>query len=417
MTHVYMLDIKFIRENKELVEKNSLTRNVKIDFDVLLKLDQEKVELQQKIDVLRAERNAGSKTKPTPEQIEQMKRVGEEIKQLEAETAVKEAALKDLVIKIPNINHPSTPVGKDDSENQVARFEGQKPEFDFAVKEHFDVASVKDLMDMDRGAKVSGSRFYYLKGKLAILERAIMQFAIDTVLKKGFELILPPVLVKENAMYGTGFFPADKNEVYTVNPGEDNLYLVGTSEVPLIYMHSDEVFERTDLPKKYVAITPCFRREAGSYGKDTKGLFRVHQFYKVEMVVFCTPEKSWELHEELLKIEEEVISALGIHYQVVNVCSGDLGFPAAKKYDCEGWFPGQGKYRELTSTSNTTDYQARRSNIKYKTADGKREYVYTLNGTVASDRPMLAIIENFQQADGSVLVPEVLRKYTGFDRI
>ncbi len=412
-----MLDIKFIRENKELVEKNSLTRNVKIDFDALLKFDAEKIALQQKIDILRAERNAGSKSKPTPEQIEQMKKVGEEIKQLEAEVAVKEAGLKELVIKIPNINHPSTPIGKDDSENQVARLEGKKPAFDFAVKEHFDVSSVKDLMDMERGAKVSGSRFYYLKGKLAILERAIMQFAIDTVVNKGFELILPPVLVKEDAMYGTGFFPADKNEVYTVNPGEDNLYLVGTSEVPLIYMHADEVFERTDLPKKYVAITPCFRREAGSYGKDTKGLFRVHQFYKVEMVVFCTPEKSWELHEELLKIEEEVISALGIHYQVINVCSGDLGFPAAKKYDCEGWFPGQGKYRELTSTSNTTDYQARRSNIKYKTVDGKREYAYTLNGTVTSDRPMLAIIENFQQADGTVVIPEVLRKYTGFDTI
>jgi seryl-tRNA synthetase len=224
-------------------------------------------------------------------------------------------------------------------------------------------------------------------------------------------------MVKEKAMYGTGFFPADKNEIYTVNPGEDDLYLIGTSEVSLIYMHSDEVFDTKELPKKYIAITPCFRRESGSYGKDTKGLFRVHQFYKCEMVVFATPEQSAELHEQLLKYEEEFIGSLGIHYHVVNVCSGDLGYPAAKKYDCEGWFAGQGRYRELTSTSNTTDYQARRSNIKFKNEEGKRLFAHTLNGTVASDRPMLAIIENNQREDGSIAVPEVLRKYTGFDVI
>jgi seryl-tRNA synthetase len=272
-------------------------------------------------------------------------------------------------------------------------------------------------MDMERGAKVSGSRFYYLRGKLAILERAIMQFALDTMVAKGFELMLPPILVGEQAMYGTGFFPADKNEVYSVNPEDDNLFLIGTSEVPLVFYHSNETLEEADLPKKYVAITPCFRREAGSYGKDTKGLFRVHQFYKVEMVVLTTPENSVQTHDELLGFEEEFLSALGFHYQVVNICSGDLGFPAAKKYDCEGWFPGQGRFRELTSTSNTTDYQARRSVIKYKTKSGERALVHTLNGTVTSDRPLLAVIENYQQADGSVIIPEVLRKYTGFDKI
>jgi seryl-tRNA synthetase len=412
-----MLDIAFIRENKELVEKNSLTRNVKVDFDTLLALDKEKVALQQKIDVLRAERNAGSKSKPTPEQIAKMKEVGEKVKDFEAEMKQKESALNELLIKIPNINHESTPIGKDDSGNVVARTVGTKPVFTFSPKEHYDVDSVAKLMDLERGAKVGGSRFYYLKGKLAALERAIMQFAIDTMVAKGFELILPPVLVKESAMFGTGFFPADKNEIYTVNPGEDNLFLIGTSEVPLIYMHADEVFEAKELPKKYVAISPCFRREAGSYGKDTKGLIRVHQFYKVEMVVFCTPEESGALHEQLLGFEEEFIQALGLHYQVLNVCSGDLGFPAAKKYDCEAWFPGQNRFRELTSTSNTTDYQARRSNIKYKTADGKREFAHTLNGTVASDRPMLAVIENNQQADGTVIIPKALRKYTGFDTI
>lgn len=411
-----MLDTKFVRENKKLVEKNNSSRNVKIDLDNLLQLDAEKNELLAQVDALRSRRNAGSKTKPTPEQIAEMKKIGEDIKALEEPLQKKEVELLELLIKIPNINDSSTPVGKDDSENKVERTEGEKPLFEFKPKEHFDVANAATLIDMERGAKASGSRFYYLKGKLAILERAIMQFAVDTMVAKGFELILPPILVKEQAMFGTGFFPADKNEVYTVNPGEDNLYLIGTSEVPLIYMHADETLD-VAVPKKYVAITPCFRREAGSYGKDTKGLIRVHQFYKVEMVVFCGSEQSMKLHEELLGFEEEFITALGLHYQVLNVCSGDLGFPAAKKYDCEAWFAGQGRFRELTSTSNTTDYQARRSNIKYKTEDGKREFVHTLNGTVASDRPMLAIIEHYQQENGSIKIPKVLQKYTGFDVI
>ncbi len=410
-----MLDIKYIREHLEEVIRNNETRNVRIDLTALLDIDNDKVKLQQKVDELRGERNKRSKTKPTDEEIALIRKLGDEIADLEDLVEAKEKELHALLIKIPNLNHPSTPIGKDDSENKVERTEGAQPVFAFTPKEHFEVANAAAHIDMERGAKVAGSRFYYLKNKLAILERAIMQFSIDTIIAKGFELVLPPILVKEDAMFGTGFFPADKSEIYTVNPDEDNLYLIGTSEVPLIYMHANEVLEEKDLPKKYVAISPCFRREAGSYGKDTKGLFRVHQFYKVEMVVFATPENSWALHEELLSHEEEVIKALGLHYQVMNVCSGDLGYPAAKKYDCEAWFPGQGKYRELTSTSNTTDYQARRSNIKYKTADGKRDFVHTLNGTVTSDRPLLAIIENFQQADGSIIIPEVLRTYTGFD--
>lgn len=299
----------------------------------------------------------------------------------------------------------------------MIREEGAKPNFGFQPKEHFEISGIQSFLDLERGAKVSGSRFYYLKGKLAQLERALLQFTLDTLIPKGFELILPPLLVQEGAMFGTGFFPAEKNEVYSVNPEEDNLYLIGTSEVPLIYMHSGEVMDLKEGAKKYLAITPCFRREAGSYGKDTKGIFRVHQFYKVEMVIFCEPTQSWNLHEEILSHEEEIIKKLGLPYQVLNICSGDLGFPAAKKYDCEGWFPGQGRYRELTSTSNTTDYQARRSNIKYKTSEGKKEYLHTLNGTAVTDRCLIAILENYQQEDGSVVVPEVLRSYTGFDSI
>jgi len=412
-----MLDIKFIRDHQKEVEKNNSTRNVKVDLNEILELDGERNELQKKADALRAQRNRGSKTKPSDEEIALMKKIGEEISGLEELANDKEELLKNKLLSIPNINHETTPVGKDESGNVVERKVGEAPVFNFQPKEHFEVANIKPLIDMERGAKVSGSRFYYLKGKLAILERAIMQFAIDTMIKKGFELILPPLLVKEAAMFGTGFFPADKNEIYAVNPDEDNLYLVGTSEVPLIYMHADEALEAKDLPKKYVAVTPCFRRESGSYGKDTRGLIRVHQFYKVEVVVFAPPEVSWKMHEEILSYEEEVLRALGLHYQVVNICSGDLGFPAAKKYDCEAWFPGQERYRELTSASNTTDYQARRSNIKYKNAEGKRELLHTLNGTITSDRPLLAVIENYQQEDGSVTIPEVLQKYTGFDRI
>lgn len=411
-----MLDIKFIRENKELVEKNNATRNVKIDLKKLLELDEAVRAKKVELEGLQASRNTGSKTKPSPEQIKAMKEMGETIKSLEQAVDEKEQELKALLIQLPNLNHETTAIGKDESENKLEKMVGKMPQFSFTALEHFAVPGAVSGIDMERGVKTSGSRFYYLKGKLAILERAIIQFAIDTVVKKGFELVLPPIMVKEDAMFGTGFFPADKNEVYSVNPGEDNLYLIGTSEVPLVYFHSDETIDVSQ-PKKYAAVTPCFRREAGSYGKDTKGLFRVHQFYKVEMVVFADPKDSWKLHEELLGIEEEVLQALGLHYRVVNVCSGDLGFPAAKKYDCEGWFPGQGRYRELTSTSNTTDYQARRSNIKYKNADGKKAFVHSLNGTVVSDRPLLAIIENYQQEDGSIAIPKALQPYTGFDRI
>ncbi len=412
-----MLDIKFIRENKELVEKNNKSRNVKVDLDLLLELDKEKTELTQKADKLRAERNERSKTKPTEEEIKLMKKIGEEIDDFEDLVEEKESELKKLLLKLPNLNHDTTPVGKDESENTVERKVGETPIFNFQPKEHFEVDHTKDLIDLEAGAKVSGSRFYYLKGKLATLERALMQYALDKITAKGYELVIAPILVKEDAMYGTGFFPADKNEVYSVNQDDDNLYLIGTSEVPLVSLHSQETLNETDLPKKYVAITPCFRRESGSYGKDTKGIFRVHQFYKAEMVIFCHPDESGKLHEELLAIEEEIIGSLGLSYQVVNICSGDLGYPAAKKYDCEGWFPGQGRFRELTSTSNTTDYQARRSNIKFKAKNGKREYVHTVNGTGVTDRALIAIIENYQQEDGSVIVPEVLQKYVGFDKI
>lgn len=412
-----MIDLKFVRANIDAVEKNCLSRNVKLDFKKFIQLYDSRYELQQKIEAMRSDRRKKSVSKPTPDEIAKIKEAGKLLKTLETAFAEMEAQVNDFALRIPNMNHETTPIGKDETEDVTVRFCGTKPEFSFKPKEHFQVESVARMMDLERGAKASGSRFYYLKDKLAILERSIIQFAIDRTIAKGFQLVLPPIMVKEDAMFATGFFPADKNEIYSVNPDDDKLFLIGTSEVPLIYIHANEILKAEDLPLKYVAVTPCFRRESGSYGKDTRGMFRVHQFYKVEMVVFCRPEDSWKIHDELLAHEESILQELGMCYRVLNVCSGDLGFPAAKKYDCEAWFPGQGKYREVTSTSNTTDYQARRAKIRMTDEKGLRCLAHTLNGTVASDRPLLAIIESNQTEQGDVIIPECLRKYTGFDII
>lgn len=415
-----MLDIKFIKENLALVEKNNASRNVKVDLKKLLDLDGQRKTLQVEIEGLRNERKKISKTKPTEVEIIEMRKLGDKLQTMEERLRPLENRISEILCQIPNLNHATAPLGKDETKNKVIETVGKIPKFSFEPKQHFEVTTAKELIDAEAGAKVSGSRFYYLKGKLALLERAIMEYGLQKAIARGFELVLPPLLVRERAMFGTGFFPAEKNEIYQVNSGEDNLYLIGTSEVPLVAMHDNEVFHKKDLPKKYCAVTPCFRREAGSYGKDQSGILRVHQFYKVEMVVFSEPEKSWEMHEEILAIEKEILNDFGLPYQVVNICSGDLGLPAAKKYDLEAWLPGQKKYREMTSTSNTTDFQSRRLNIKYKkSADGKEgnALVHTLNGTVVTDRALIAIIENYQQKDGHITVPKVLRKLAGFEKI
>ncbi|HBV58193.1 MAG TPA: serine--tRNA ligase [Candidatus Magasanikbacteria bacterium] len=415
-----MLDIKFIKENLNLVDKNNASRNVRIDLKKLVDLDEQRKTLQAETEGLRNERKKISKTKPTDVEIIEMRKLGDKLQQMEDNLRPLENQIAEIICQIPNLNHTSTPIGKNEMENKVIETVGDIPEFSFEPKQHFDVEATKDLIDCESGAKVSGSRFYYLKGKLALLERAIIEYGLQNAVKRGFELILPPILVRERAMFGTGFFPADKNEIYKVNPGEDDLYLIGTAEVPLITMHDGHVFNKKDLPKKYCAITPCFRREAGSYGKDQSGILRVHQFYKVEMVVFSEQEKSWEMHEEILAIEKELFNDFGLPYQVVNICSGDLGFPAAKKYDLEAWLPGQKQYREMTSASNTTDFQSRRLNIKYKKIIDNKEVnalAHTLNGTMVTDRALIAIIENYQQEDGHIVIPKVLQKLTGFEKI
>jgi seryl-tRNA synthetase len=315
-------------------------------------------------------------------------------------------------LAVPNVLHESVKRGEGESANEVVKTEGDKPQFDFKPKNHEQLGETLDLIDSKTAAFTSGSRFYYLKNDAVRLEFALVNWLMQKYTDKGFTPITTPVLVREHMLEATGFFPADKNEIYHVNPQEDDLYLVGTSEVTLAGLHMNEPIAESDLPKRYVGFSTCFRREAGSYGKDTSGIFRVHQFDKVEMYSFAHPDKSWEEHDFLLSIEEEILQELGLHYQVINIGSGDLGASAAKKYDCEVWLPGQQRYRELTSCSNTTDFQARRGDIKFRNSSGQLEYAHTLNGTaMASTRTIIAILENYQTAEGRVIIPDVLRPY------
>ena len=409
-----MLDIQFIRNNPEKVKDNNKIRKCAVSVDEILDLDEKRRALISQTDAKRAELKSSSKKKPSQEDIDALRALGDEIKAQEEKLSPIESSLNELLIQLPNITHSSVPVGKDDSGNVVIKTVGEKPKFDFEPKDHADLGLALDIIDTSAGAKVSGSRFWYLKGDLVMLEFALIQYAANFMRAKGFTPMLPPMLVKERAMFGTGFFPAEKNEIYKVNAEEDDLYLIGTAEVPLASYHSDEVIDVAEKPLKYFGFSSCFRREAGTYGKDMKGILRGHQFDKVEMFVFCNQEQSWDMHEDLLGIAEEFWQSLKIPYQILNMCSGDIGAPNAKKYDIEGWFAGQNKYRELMSCSHDTDFQARRLNIKYKDADGALKFAHTLNNTVcALGRTMIAIMENYQQKDGSIAIPQVLRQYMG----
>jgi seryl-tRNA synthetase len=413
-----MLDVKFIIENPEKVKESAKNKNIKVDIDRIVELYNLRRDKLVKLEHLRAKQNEVSKLIPTsPDKaklLEEMKEVKETLKTMEPEIEPLEKEIDELAAMVPNPISETTPVGKDETENVVIKTYGKKPEFDFEPKDHAVIGKNLDIIDIERGTRASGTRFYYLKNEAVLLEFAIVQHVIHKLVKKGFSPIIPPVLVKEEAMYATGFFPADKNEIYSVNPGEDNLYLVGTSEVPLTMLHATEILEEKTLPVRYCGFSTCFRREAGSYGKDTAGIIRVHQFDKIEMYSFCHPDKSIEEHELIRSIEEEIMQDLGFHYQVINICSGDLGAPATKKYDVEVWIPSQNKFRELTSCSNCTEFQARRSKIRYKSEKGQNEYLHTLNGTAtAIGRTLVAIIENYQNADGSVTIPKVLQPYMG----
>jgi len=411
-----MLDSSLLREHPELIQKALRDRAMDFDIRALLTLDEERRTLLKHLEGLRADRNSRSKEKPSQAEIARLKKLSETIKQAEEELTTLLSSYHDALLRIPNIPDKSVPIGKDDTGNKVLKKWGKKSTLK-KPREYFDLPSVQPYFELDRGARTSGARFYYLRGPLALLEHALMRYAVDFITKKGFELLVTPILVQESALLGTGYFPNGRQEVYAVNPGQDDLYLIGTSEQAITAFHQQELLEADDLPRRYTACTPCFRREAGGYGKDTRGILRVHQFNKVEMVVFSKPDDSWKILTEMIAISQEFYQSLGIPYQLVALCTGDLGFQSAKTIDIEGWFPGQGRYRELGSASNTTDFQARRLNIRFKNEKGEKQFVHTLNNTVVADRALLAILENQQQKDGSVVVPTVLQKYTRFKKV
>jgi seryl-tRNA synthetase len=405
-----VIDLRAARANPDGY-RSALARKGAADaFDELLEADAAWREVQQRVDELRAQTKL--KGKPTPEQLERLKAIKGELGPLETELAGTRQRVQDLLDRIPNPPAEDTPDGTAEEDAVTVKQVGEPSSFDFEPRDHLDLSAAHGWIDVERGAKVSGSRFVYRVGDVALLEIALYRWALERIVQKGHVPVLPPVLVRDEAMYGTGFFPSDKSDFYAVP--EDGLYLAGTSEVPLAAFHGGEELE--GLPLRYVAFSTCFRREAGAAGKDTRGMFRVHQFDKVEMFVYCAPERSREEHERLLEIEEELVQELGLPYRVQNIAAGDLGASAAKKYDIEAWFPGQSRYREITSTSNTTDFQARRLNIRFR-RDGGLEHVHTLNGTAVTARALIAVLENYQDADGSIAVPDALTEFGAPSRL
>jgi len=422
-----MLDIKLIRGDTEMVRSALGRRGPKAGeaLDRLLALDSERRALVVDVEERRKLRNTVSEEiaqlkrdkKDASAQVAHMREVGDEIKGLETKLKEVETSLEELLLQVPNLPDPTAPQGAEE-DSVVLHQWGDPRKFDFTPLDHLDLATPHDLIDMERGARTSGSRFAYLKGDLVHLQFALVQFALQTLASKGFRPVIVPVLVRDEAMYGTGFFPTDMQQVYRLE--DDGLNLVGTSEVPLAALHMDEIVDEAELPLRYVGYSSCFRREAGAAGKDTRGIFRVHQFDKVEMFSFCAPDKSGEEHDFMRSIEEEILQALELPYRAVNIAAGDLGAPAAKKYDLEAWIPTEGRYREVTSCSNCTDYQARRLKVRAKGETGGPSLLHTLNGTVvAVGRTIIAIMENYQAADGSIEVPAVLRPFmpAGLERL
>ncbi len=386
------------------------------DLDRLLELDARRRELLPEVEGLRAERNQASDAigaakregGDAADAIARMREVSARIKDLEGELDRVESARSELAATIPNPPDPEAPDGESDEDAVVLREVGERPSFDFDVRDHLDLGRALGLIETEKAAAASGSRFAYLIGDLVLVELALIRFAVEIVGEEGFIPVIPPVLAREEPLYGTGFFPGEREMIYEIE--RDELFLVGTSEVTLAALHAGEILDGADLPLRYAGISTCFRREAGAAGKDTRGIFRVHQFDKVEMFSFVEPGSARAEHERLLAIEERILGALEIPYRVVDIPVGDLGAPAARKFDCEAWIPSQGRYRELTSTSNTTDYQARRLGCRFRReSDGAPEHVHTLNGTaVAVGRTLIAIMENRQEADGSISLPPAL---------
>jgi seryl-tRNA synthetase len=408
-----VIDLKAARQEPDRYRAALARRGADNDFDALLAADARWREHTERVQVLRAEqkklsRDAAKGGPPGPEERAELRRLGDEIEAVAQQETLAARERDVLLARVPNLPDPTAADGMDEDDAQLVRTWGEPPVFSFEPRDHLDLGSPRGWVDMARGARLSGSRFAYRIGDVALAEMAMYRFVIDFLAARGFLLVLPPILVGERAMYGTGFLPTEESNLYQLE--KDELYLTGTAEVALAGIHTDERLEEDQLPALYAGFSTNFRREAGAAGKDTKGMFRVHQFDKVEMYVYCLPEQSAEFHERLLSYEEEIAQALGIPYRVMNIPVGDLGAPAAKKYDVEAWFPAQRRYREITSCSNTTDYQARRLNIRFR-RDGGLQFVHTLNGTGATARALLSVMENFQDEGGTVAVPEVLQCY------
>jgi seryl-tRNA synthetase len=423
-----MLDAAFVRDNLDAVKANCRNRNVKADPDRVVQLDAERKRLAQETQTVQQRQNevakaTGKEKDPAKRQelVAEGKSLKEKVTGLEAQLKQVETDLKAVLLTIPNMTHPAAPVGTTAEDNKVVRRWGEPRTLDFPVKDHVALAEALDLVDFEAGSSVAGQKFYYLKNEAVLLELALVQYAMNALLREGYTPVITPDVARVEVLEGIGFIPrGPETQIYSIE--NSDLCLIATAEITLGGMHRDKTFDAGQLPQKYVGLSHCFRTEAGAPGRDTRGLYRVHQFTKVEMFAFCLPEQSDALHEELLRIEEGIFQGLGLPYPVIDTCTGDLGGPAYRKYDLEAWMPGRGQggeYGEVTSTSNCTDFQARRLNIRYKTPGQKgTKFAHTLNGTaVAVTRAILAILENGQQADGSVLIPEVLRPWVGKERI
>jgi seryl-tRNA synthetase len=417
-----MFDIRLLRKNPELVKQN-LRRRGDMDklswVDEVLVLDQKWRKTFKQINQLREKRNIITEEvstlkkqgKDATERIDEARKDSLKIQRLETTVKKYRVKIDHLLMRLPNIMHDTVPFGEDDTGNVEIRRWGAPPKFKFKVKDHIDLALALDLVDLDRAAKVSGARFYYLKNELVQLNYALIQYAIDFIGQKGFSLYQPPYFLKREAISGAIALSDFEDVIYKIE--DEDLYLIGTSEHALLALHMGEILKGNDLPSKYAAISPCFRKEAGSHGRDTKGIFRVHQFEKVEQFIFSKPQDSWQQHQQLIANAEDFFRQLHLPYRIVNVCSGDLGIMAAKKYDLEAWLPGQNMYREMVSCSNCTTYQAMRAKIRYRDKpNDPTKYVHTLNSTlVATERTLIAILENYQQEDGSICIPDVLVPY------